>query len=217
MPHRERLGSHPCSRSHRPRIRGGQRDIKNEVWRYAPGSASLLGSTRTGAGEVEDGTLHNLLVKKLPDRQLENYSRWLNEGARQNSVTALQKQRKWRMELSRNLSSTLDHREYRVTRNRAGCEIFMLLQQGRSQIVRSLHVLSTRVSITGCGFVRSFMTEVWMTAGRSLKKKSYVFIAQPLIIGGKIAHRLARMKQMLVLEITTAFFVEVKFYQKPDR
>ena len=89
MPHRERLGSHPWSRSHRPRIRGGQRDIENEVWRYAPGSASLLGSTRTGAGEVEDGTLHSLLVKKLPDRQLENYSRWLNERARQNSVTAL--------------------------------------------------------------------------------------------------------------------------------
>ena len=46
------------------------------------GSASLLGSTRTGAGEVEDGTLHSLRVKKLPDRQLENYSRWLNERAR---------------------------------------------------------------------------------------------------------------------------------------
>ena len=100
MPHRERLGSHPWSRSHRPRIRGGQRDIKNEVWRYAPGSASLLGSTRTGAGEVEDGTLHSLLVKKLPDRQLENYSRGLNERARQNLVTALQKQRKWRRELA---------------------------------------------------------------------------------------------------------------------
>ena len=94
MPHRERQGSHPWSRSHRPRMRGGQRDIKNEVWRYAPASASLLG-TRTGAvklsrsndihalekfvtvvklqaerrdGELEDGTLHSLLVKKLPDR-----------------------------------------------------------------------------------------------------------------------------------------------------
>ena len=49
MPHRERLGSHPWSRSPRPRVRGGQRDIKNKVWRYAPASASLLGSTRTGA------------------------------------------------------------------------------------------------------------------------------------------------------------------------
>ena len=36
-------------------------------------------------GELEDGTLHSLLVKKLPNRQLENYSRWLNERARQKS------------------------------------------------------------------------------------------------------------------------------------
>ncbi|CAH3159991.1 unnamed protein product [Pocillopora meandrina] len=33
--------------------------------------------------------VRSLLVKKLPDRQLENYSRWLNERARQNLVTAL--------------------------------------------------------------------------------------------------------------------------------
>ena len=39
-------------------------------------------------GELEDGTLHSLLVKKLTNRQLENYSRWLNERARQKSVTA---------------------------------------------------------------------------------------------------------------------------------
>ena len=39
-------------------------------------------------GELTDGTLHNLLVKKLPDRQLENYSRWLNERARETSVVA---------------------------------------------------------------------------------------------------------------------------------
>ncbi|CAH3163587.1 unnamed protein product [Pocillopora meandrina] len=32
--------------------------------------------------------VRSLLVKKLPDRQLENYSRWLNERARQNLVTA---------------------------------------------------------------------------------------------------------------------------------
>ena len=30
-------------------------------------------------GELTDGPLHSLLVKKLPDRQLENYSLWLNE------------------------------------------------------------------------------------------------------------------------------------------
>ena len=39
-------------------------------------------------GELTDGTLHSLLVKKLPDRQLENYSRWLNERARETSVVA---------------------------------------------------------------------------------------------------------------------------------
>ena len=39
-------------------------------------------------GELGDGTLHSLMVKKLPDRQLENYSRWLNERAREKSVTA---------------------------------------------------------------------------------------------------------------------------------
>jgi len=39
-------------------------------------------------GELGDGTLHSLLVKKLPDRQLENYSRWLSERAREKSVTA---------------------------------------------------------------------------------------------------------------------------------
>ena len=34
-------------------------------------------------GELGDGTLHSVMVKKLPDRQLENYSRWLNERARE--------------------------------------------------------------------------------------------------------------------------------------
>ena len=39
-------------------------------------------------GELGDETLHSIMVKKLPDRQLENYSRWLNERARQKSVIA---------------------------------------------------------------------------------------------------------------------------------
>ena len=39
-------------------------------------------------GELGDGTLHSLLVKKLPERQLENYSRWLNERAKEKSVIA---------------------------------------------------------------------------------------------------------------------------------
>ncbi len=39
-------------------------------------------------GELGDGNLHSLLVKNMPDRQLENYSRWLNERAREKSVIA---------------------------------------------------------------------------------------------------------------------------------
>ena len=39
-------------------------------------------------GELEDRTLHSLLVKKLTNHQLENYSRWLNERARKKSVIA---------------------------------------------------------------------------------------------------------------------------------
>ena len=53
MPHRERLGSHPRSRSHRSRIRGGQRDIKHEVWWCATASVSLRGSIRTNAIHYE--------------------------------------------------------------------------------------------------------------------------------------------------------------------
>ena len=37
-------------------------------------------------GELEDGTLHSLLLKKLPESQLENYSCWLHERAREKSV-----------------------------------------------------------------------------------------------------------------------------------
>ena len=38
-------------------------------------------------GELGDETLRSLMVKKLPDRQLENYSRWLNEREREKSVS----------------------------------------------------------------------------------------------------------------------------------
>ena len=39
-------------------------------------------------GELGDGTLHSLMVKKLHDRQLETYGRWLNDRAREKSVIA---------------------------------------------------------------------------------------------------------------------------------
>ena len=77
--------------------------------------------------------------------------------------------------MKRDLTSTLDHRERQGIRIRAGCEISILLQLERTQGTRSLPVLSVRVSITVCGFARSFTTKEWMTAGRSLRKKKLCF------------------------------------------
>ena len=39
--------------------------------------------------ELGEGTLHSLLVKKLTDRQVESYSRWLGEKKRERSVLNL--------------------------------------------------------------------------------------------------------------------------------
>jgi len=40
-------------------------------------------------GELGDGTLHSLLVKKLADSQVESYSRWLGEHKKDKSVLTL--------------------------------------------------------------------------------------------------------------------------------
>ena len=40
-------------------------------------------------GELGDGTLHSLLVKKLADSQVESYSRWLREHKKDKSVLTL--------------------------------------------------------------------------------------------------------------------------------
>ena len=40
-------------------------------------------------GELGEGTLHSLLVKKLGESQVENYSRWLSEQNRERSVVSL--------------------------------------------------------------------------------------------------------------------------------
>ena len=42
--------------------------------------------------EFGEGTLHSVLVKKLSDRHLENYSQWLSEHDREQSVLSL---REW--------------------------------------------------------------------------------------------------------------------------
>ena len=40
-------------------------------------------------GELGDGTLHSLLVKKLTGHQLEAYTRWMNEHNKERSVLSL--------------------------------------------------------------------------------------------------------------------------------
>lgn len=40
-------------------------------------------------GELGDGTLHSILVKKLTDRQLESYTRWITEHTKTRSVVSL--------------------------------------------------------------------------------------------------------------------------------
>jgi hypothetical protein len=40
-------------------------------------------------GELGDGTLHSLLVKKLTERLLESYTRWLSENSKERSVISL--------------------------------------------------------------------------------------------------------------------------------
>ena len=41
------------------------------------------------SGELGDGALHSLLVRKLAERQVENYSRWLSEQRKERSVLTL--------------------------------------------------------------------------------------------------------------------------------
>ena len=127
-------------------------------------------------------------MKKLPERQLENYSRWLNERAKEKSVIAL---RDWlkdevrfrveAAEMANEIETRPDEhvRPPRAPRyqNQSRMRNFHTLQLERTQGTRSLPVLSVRVSITVCGFARSFTTKEWMAAGRSLRKKSCVFVA----------------------------------------
>ena len=40
-------------------------------------------------GELGEGTLHSLLVKKLAEAQLQGYSRWLQEQGQEGSVLSL--------------------------------------------------------------------------------------------------------------------------------
>ena len=95
-------------------------------------------------GELTGGTLHSLLVKKLPDRQFENYSQWLNERARETSIVALRDWLKdevrFRVEAAE-MGNRIELKPVEYvrppralsTRNIAGREIFMPLQREVNQ------------------------------------------------------------------------------------
>ena len=117
MAHEECVGSHPRSRGHNSRIRMAKEILKSKyggtrrllrAYMDQLEQMPLIRSNDIHAlekfvdlvritvvklqaegkdGELGDGTLHSLMVKKLPDRQLENYSRWLNEREREKSVS----------------------------------------------------------------------------------------------------------------------------------
>lgn len=78
-----------------------------------------------------------IMVKKLPDRQLQNYSR-LKERAREKSVTVSEtdlktrsdsdlKRQKWPTGLNRRLSNTLDRQEHQSNQILVRCGISILL------------------------------------------------------------------------------------------
>ena len=52
-------------------------------------------------GQLENGSLHSMLVKKLSDRHLEMYSRWLGENSREQSVISLSDHKVWRCKVYR--------------------------------------------------------------------------------------------------------------------
>ena len=58
-------------------------------------------------GELGNGSLHSILVKKLSDRHLEMYSRWLGENSREQSVISLSD---WLKEEAKTIS-----RNFRIT------------------------------------------------------------------------------------------------------
>ena len=85
-----------------------------------------------------------------------------------------------------------------------------------SQGSPSLLVLSVVISITVCGFVSSSMmkgVDRWKIA----KGRKLCFRCLASNYRGKTVQRATYVESMVVLEIITAFFLEVKCWQKLDR
>ena len=139
-------------------------------------------------GELGDGTLHSLLVKKLLACQLENYSRLFKERARVRSVTAF---RDWlkdkvrfrteAVEMANGIEpNTFEHvRPLRAPKypDLSRVRNFHTAVIGNGIKTCGLPVLYIRVLIVACGSAISFTTKEWMTAGSAPKKGSFAVTA----------------------------------------
>ena len=138
--------------------------------------------------ELEDGTLHSLLVKKLPDHHLENYSRWLNEHATQKEVIAFRDWLKDEVRFRIEAVEMANVNEPKPVGRIRPPRVPSYQEQSR---MRNFHTSAIGKEPNSrkplCSLCQSFDQGVWfckefydrgvVTAGRSLKKKSCVFVA----------------------------------------
>ena len=102
--------------------------------------------------ELGEGTLHSLLVKKLTDRQVESYSRWLGEKKRERSVLNL---RDWLKEEVRIRVEAVEMVHGVVDKDdgkRAEGPLVVVLAAG--WVIS--HLVHRVQEIMGCGRVKSF-------------------------------------------------------------
>ena len=129
----------------------------------------------------------------MPDRQLENYSRWLNEREREKSVTAfrdwLKDEVRFRVEVAE-MANGIEPKTFENVRlPRAPRYADLGKMRNFHTVIRNgtrNAVLSVKVLTMVCGSARSSTTKEWMTAGSSPKKGSFVFGAWQLTIEGPL-------------------------------
>ena len=145
-------------------------------------------------GELGEGTLHSLLVKKLAESQVERYSRWLREQNRERSVVSLKDWLKEEVRIRVEAVEMADSLESKVKndgtelRNKAQERIktrtfwTTLDNSSRSQeqsdwrnpSIASPPVLAVAQPITESG---RFCRRVMMTGGSLQKKRGFAFAA----------------------------------------
>ena len=126
------------------------------------------------------------MVKKLPDQQLENYSHWLNERAREKSVPAfkdwLKDEVRFRVEAVE-MANGIEPRTFEHVRPPRASKYpdvgkmrnfhTATIKNGIKNI--GLPVLSVKFWIRVCGSASRSTTKEWTTAISSPKKGSFVF------------------------------------------